>query len=184
MSTKDVDLKARVEPAIKTAFEARAAAKNLRPSELLRSLVMAELGLQVDMAGVTDSPTPKSVKTEQATVRLPAFLMAGVRNRATAKGMGQGRWIAALVQAHLSQVPVMTEKEILALRAMNRELAAIGRNVNQIAKALNSAVNGIERGQVGLDGLNKLPAAITVSRKVISGLIRKSQQSWLVPDED
>ena len=184
MSTKDVDLKARVEPAIKKAFEARAAAKNIKPSELLRRLVMAELGLQEDLPGIIEEPSPKGIKIKQATVRLPSFLMDAVKDRATAKGMLPGRWIGALVQGNLSQTPVMTENEIIALRAMNRELAAIGRNVNQIARALNSAVHGIERGQVGLDGLEKLPVAITVSRKVISNLIRKSQQSWLVPDEE
>lgn len=184
MSTKDVDLKARVEPGIKKAFEARATARNLKPSELLRQLVMAELGLQADLPGIVEAPSLKEVKTQQATVRLPAFLMDAVRDRAEAKGMRAGRWMAALIQGNLSQTPVMTEKEIVALRAMNRELAAIGRNVNQIAKSLNSAIHGIERGQVSLEGLDKLPAAITVSRKVISNLIRKSQLSWLVPDEE
>jgi len=145
---------------------------------------MAELGLQVELPGLTDCPSPTEVLTQQATVRLPAFLMDSARARASLKGMGLGRWMASLVQNHLSRQPVATDKEIIAVRAMNRELAAIGRNVNQIAKALNSAVHGVERGQVSLTELERLPAAITVSRKVISVLVRKSQQSWFATDEE
>jgi len=177
-------LQARIEPSLKAAFEAHAQAKNLKPSELLRRLVLAELGMQAELPELNAPPGAKSLKVERVMLRLPSFMYAAVRVRAAAKGMVAARWISSLVQSHLAQEPVMTEKEVQMLRAMNRELAAIGRNVNQIAKALNSAVGDIERGRVSLEDLDKVPSSITVSRKIITNLIRKSQQSWSAIDED
>jgi hypothetical protein len=39
----------------------------------------------------------------------------------------------------------MTDQELAVLQASDRELAAIGRNINQIAKALNEAFHETER---------------------------------------
>ena len=157
---------------------------NLKPSELLRRLVNAELGLGNEPDPSPPAATVKGVKIRKCTFRLPLFVFDEVAVRAKAKSMAPSRWIASLVQCNVLQEPVITDTEIVAVRAMTRELAAIGRNVNQIAKSLNSAVHGIERGQVALDALEKVPAAIAVSRKTISNLIRKSQQSWVVEDDD
>jgi len=37
----------------------------------------------------------------------------------------------------IKKEPVLTDEEIRELRLSNRQLASIGRNINQIAKALN-----------------------------------------------
>lgn len=184
MTTQRSVLQARIEPGLKAAFEAHARTKNLKPSELLRRMVLAELGMQGELPELSSSPGAKGLKVERLYLRLPAFLVAAARVRASDKGMVIARWISSLVQSHLAQEPVMTEKEVQMLRAMNRELAAIGRNVNQIAKALNSAVGDIERGRVSLEGLDKVPASIAVARKIVSNLVKKSQQSWEAFEDD
>jgi hypothetical protein len=62
------------------------------------------------------------------------FIADAVRDRVARKGMSASRWKAYLVQSHLMREPVLSEKEIEALRMSNLELRAIGRNLNQIAK--------------------------------------------------
>jgi len=96
--------------------------------------------------------------------------------RAKAKGMKFSRWVAALVQSNLMRDAVLSTDEIQLLNASNRELAAIGRNLNQIAKALNERFHETDR--IKLEHLNELNKAIEQHDKTIRRLIRASQQSW------
>lgn len=72
--------------------------------------------------------------------------------------------------------PVMTDDELTTLRATNRELAAISRNINQIARALNNHLYETER--VKIEKLEELRQLIIANRDAIHALVRMSQQSW------
>ena len=75
----------------------------------------------------------------------------------------------------------MTDDELTALVAANRELAAIGRNINQIARALNEARligAAVDANHVKLEQLAELREAITRNRAAIRALVRASQNSW------
>ena len=102
--------------------------------------------------------------------------MEEVKARAKRRGLAPSRWISALVQTALMKEPVLTEAELLVLEESNRELAALGRNLNQIARALNVAFHETER--VRLDLLGELKAAIEDNRKSILALVRASRGAW------
>lgn len=112
------------------------------------------------------------------TVRMPAFIMQKAKKRAEKKKMALSRWIAALVQSNLLKQPVHNEREILILQASNRELAAIGRNINQIAKTLNESFYKTEA--VRIDILAELIKTIEKNKTSINSLIRASQNVWEV----
>jgi hypothetical protein len=169
-------LKALVEPATKASFGQVARARGLSESELLRALVLAEIGQGVPAAPALAEPAPERTDPERLTVRLPAFLLDAVKARGAACGMAASRWIAALVQSNLRRHPVLTDDELAAVQAANRELAAVGRNLNQIARALNEAVQGSER--VRLDTLAELAAVVERDRQAIRALVRASRQAW------
>jgi hypothetical protein len=63
----------------------------------------------------------------------PLFLDA----RAEGRGMRPATYASILLRAHLRQVTPLPKDELLALKRSIAELAAIGRNINQIAKAAN-----------------------------------------------
>jgi len=115
-----------------------------------------------DTADQPIKPEAENIELERMTVRLPGFLMEVAKQRSKAKGTAASRLVAVLVQANLTGTPVMTDKELAVLQASNRELAAIGRNINQIAKALNEAFHETER--VRLDTLAALSQSITENR--------------------
>ncbi|UZO95009.1 putative cytosolic protein (plasmid) [Roseomonas mucosa] len=50
-------------------------------------------------------------------------------------------WLRSLAITHLARKPQWNASELVELRAVARELASIGNNVNQIARALNVAVH-------------------------------------------
>ena len=168
-------LKTLVETETKTRFRKLAKTRGLSESELLRSVVLVVTGQDAD-ADQPLKPEAENSELERMTVRLPGFLMDAAKQRGKAKGMAASRWVAALVQTNLTGKPVMTDKELAVLQASNRELAAIGRNINQIAKALNEAFHETER--VRLDTLAALNQSITENRAAIRSLVRASQQAW------
>jgi Na+/phosphate symporter len=81
-----------------------------------------------------------------------------------------------MIQSNLTKQPVMTGEELNALQATNRELVAIGRNLNQVAKSLNQAFHETERGR--LDYLKELKQAINKNINEIRNLVRVSKNSW------
>lgn len=57
--------------------------------------------------------------------------------RAEARGLRPATYATVLLRAHLRELTPLPKEELLALKRCIGELAAIGRNINQIAKAAN-----------------------------------------------
>lgn len=168
-------LKTVVEPGIKALFRNMAKGRGLSESEFLRQVVLMVTGKDIKEERPI-APVPDKAEPVHLKIRLPLFLMEETKRRATGKGMAPSRWIAALVQSNLTRSPVMSENELLALRGNIRELTAIGRNINQIAKSLNE--NFYETERVRLDKLEALSRVIAENQTAIRALVRASQNSW------
>jgi hypothetical protein len=91
-------------------------------------------------------------------------------------GFAPSRWIAALVQSNLTRQPVLTDAELQAVLESNRELAALGRNLNQVAKALNEAFHETDR--VRFDLIQELADEVRMNRNAIRSLVRASRDVW------
>ena len=102
--------------------------------------------------------------------------MEAAKEKAKEKGMATSRWIAALVQSNLARTPVMTDQELTALKANIRELTAIGRNINQMARALNESRNNTDK--VNLETLALLGDTLKTNLSLVRELVRASQQVW------
>ncbi|ROO24805.1 hypothetical protein SAHL_15400 [Salinisphaera orenii YIM 95161] len=74
-----------------------------------------------------------------------------------------------LVQA-INRSPAMSQTEITELRRSRSELAAIGRNLNQIARALN--IDPLATGP-DADTLNAAIAAIQEHKRAVVALVQK-----------
>jgi len=168
-------LKTVVEPGIKTLFRHMAKGRGLSESEFLRQVVLMVTGKDIKEEKPI-VPVPEKAEPSRLMIRLPLFLLEEAKRRGTSKGMATSRWVAALVQSNLTRSPVMSENELLALRANIRELTAIGRNINQIAKSLNE--NFYETERVRLDKLEALSRVIAENKAAIRALVRASQNSW------
>lgn len=175
MKKFDTVLRARIEEQQARRFNAIAQSKNMKPSELLRNIVMLVIG-ETSPEDSKIEPVLEKADKVQKFFYLPKFMVNEIDLRAKAKGMKFSRWVAALVQSNLMRDAVLSADEIQLLNASNRELAAIGRNLNKIAKALNERFHETDR--IKLEHLNKLNKAIEQHDKTIRRLIRASQQSW------
>ncbi|ODT86089.1 MAG: hypothetical protein ABS69_00215 [Nitrosomonadales bacterium SCN 54-20] len=169
-------LTTRIQEETKTAFQQRASATGLSDSEFLRRLIIDALEEPEEGNPALIAPNSGQSELERIMLRLPRFLMEGVQDRAKRRGMAPSRWISSLVQVNLMQQPVLTDVELLKLEENIRELAALGRNLNQIAKALNAAFHETDR--LKLEHLLRLRDAIQANRDTINELVRASRGAW------
>lgn len=170
----------RTDEETKKAFRAVAKKRGITESklldELIASAIRAKPGAQIADDPEPVKPTAESIEPARINIRLPAFLLDGAKQRAESKAMSTNRWVVALLQTHLTQKPVMTDYQVAMLKGSGRELAAIGRNMNQIARALHESSHETDRMKLKL--LEDLAAEIKVNRQMISDLVRASLHAW------
>ncbi|HEU4604466.1 MAG TPA: MobC family plasmid mobilization relaxosome protein, partial [Steroidobacteraceae bacterium] len=77
------------------------------------------------------------VRQARVTVRLQPSDRVLLRERAAARAMPAATYVSVLVRAHLRSLTPLPKDQLLALKRSIAELAAIGRNINQIAKVAN-----------------------------------------------
>lgn len=99
---------------------------------------------------------------------------AAVLERSNLERCSQRRWIIDAIRAGLTREPQFGMKEIDALGESNYQLLAIGRNLNQVAKAMNEG----KRDSVTIDSIERLRQIIDAHTDKVSGAIRASLERW------
>mgnify|MGYP000969138948 CR=1 FL=1 len=95
--------------------------------------------------------------------------------RSEARGMRPATYVAVLTRSHLRRLAPLPKDELLALRRSIGELAAIGRNLNQIAKAAN------EGGRIPGSAREEFRAMLKVCealRDNTKALLKANLASW------
>jgi hypothetical protein len=124
-----------IEEDAKQRFSVAAARQGLSASAFLRRLILQVLA--ASDSGEVATPMPAHARDARVTIRLVAEDHALLCERAAARTMPSATYISALVRAHLRQVAPLPDRELDALRSAVRELAALGRNVNVMARLMH-----------------------------------------------
>lgn len=95
--------------------------------------------------------------------------------RAEARGMRPATYVSVLTRAHLRTLAPLPKEEYLALKRSIGELAAIGRNINQIAKAANGGGRVPATVREEFRAMLKICEALRVNTKT---LLKANQTSW------
>lgn len=187
-------IETRVRPEFKARFTAAAHAQGLTGSAFLRQIAEAALADIAASAGIKQRPgiaagavvelAPENAASAQVTVRMAQFLLDGVKVRAKAYEMSTSRWIVSMIQSNLTRHPVVTVPQVLALREHGRELAAIGRNLNQIARSMNFS-NSVQPGSftkewMPMNRLDEVIGSINAGMSIVSVVVRTSKEIWSV----
>jgi transposase len=111
----------------------------------------------------------------RVSVRLRADDLLYVRERARARGLPTSTYISYLVRSHLRAQAPLPNLELAALKRSVAEIGAIGRNINQIARAVNQ-----QQWPSGPDVavLSEMTRVLTVTRAQIKALINANLSSW------
>lgn len=130
------DFKLRLPNDLATRFDGWAAERGGR-SPALRHLIEQA---STPSAPSCEAPGRLAPRPLKLTVRLAAADGRGLDDAAAEMGLSRNAWAAALVRRRLHARPTFRRSDELSLLAMQAELRRIGVNINQIARALNTAV--------------------------------------------
>lgn len=125
----------RVSPDLTRRFDAAAADQGGR-SRLLRRLM--EGAAQAALPAPAEAPS--APRFGKLTLRLGEADLRLLEVEAAAVGLSRTQWSVALIRRRLHDRPQFNRPEAQALIEVRRELRRIGVNINQIARALNTAV--------------------------------------------
>jgi hypothetical protein len=169
---------------LKDAFKQFAASRTLSESRLAAAWIAErlrqELGLPAPPPDVAarDDDGPK---TEQVFVRLSPYHYAKLGQDAAERNWKRGTFLAQMYLAYCDRRAVLCDKEIAALRQVARQLADLGRNVNQIARKLNSSLDEAHHAQ-SLQ-VDLLYVAVDLATTTVKDLIAANLRGWGVNDE-
>jgi hypothetical protein len=158
----------------KQRFAALARHRDVSESALLKYLV--ELTLQTANAeGPVTTTDDSARRAMRLSIRLRPDDQLLLRERARARGMPEATYVSVLVRAHLRSLSPLPKEELLALKRVVSELGAVGRNLNQLARAANQGerVAGPAR-----DDLRALLKVCEGLRDHVKALLAANVRSW------
>jgi hypothetical protein len=121
---------------MKGEFMAWCQRQGVTVNDAVRQMVARVLGTdvrQLPRVASADSDERISIKVQFSPGEYEA-----VSQTAGHMGFTLSRFLVAMVRAQITGDPQLGTRELAALEASNYQLAAIGRNLNQIARALNA----------------------------------------------
>jgi hypothetical protein len=166
---------ARVTTETKTRFKALADREQVTESVLLKQLIELQLrmGSHTEEEGLRTSRRP--VRDMRLYVRLEIDDQVLLRDRAEARQMAAATYVSVLVHAHLRNLAPLPKAELMALKRSIAELGAIGRLMNQIARAANQ---GAQDARPEMDHTQMIYRLCVGMREHVKSLIEANTHSW------
>ena len=159
----------------KGRFAALAHNQGITESAFLKRLVDASLVSTT----VVKPPSPGAVEPVNATGRLSIRLRSDdllvLRERAKARAMPTSTYVSLLVRSHLRALTPLPTAELEALKRSVAEISALGRNLNQIARAANHGERPNGPSKADLQALLRALMGLRVHMKA---LINVNLASW------
>lgn len=155
---------------------ALAESQGISVSSLLGELVERALDERPDIRPV--SAAPHQTRPDRIAIRLRPGDAKALTQRTAGRRMKPSTYVAALVRAHLVVDPPLPLKEVAALERLTAELSAVGRNLNQVTRAINSGLP-VPAGTAALVGRSiELVEAV---REATKAYLRAASASWEAP---
>jgi hypothetical protein len=122
--------------------------------------------------GVKEKPTIKR------KLSLTESEFKAIEEQAKAEGFSVAKWLISLIRARLTKQAQLGQVELELLARSNMQLLAIGRNLNQLAKALNRIP--VDPSQYRLDLIELLEEKIQSHTKIVSGIVSSNVNRWSI----
>jgi hypothetical protein len=167
-------IKTRVPETTKQRVQIAAGRKLLTESIWLRQIIEAELG-RSNVAPSSDVARSNESGGRRIAVRLLPGDSLLLKERAAARGTAPATYVSILIRSHLRNLTPLPKDELRAFREQVRELRAIGRNINQIARILSR--DGVKDASVR-DDLRSFLKLATAMREATRALLKANSTSW------
>jgi Bacterial mobilisation protein (MobC) len=170
----DAFIQCRVTPEIKALVRALARRDQITESALVKQVL--EVVVRSSAAdGLSTLEPPRTPRDMRLYVRLDPDDRLLLDERAGARGMPAATYVAVLVRSHLRNLAPLPRQELLALKSAVAELGAIGRNLNQIARAMNQGQRVAGPGRDELRAMLQVGGAL---RDHVKALLAANVKSW------
>jgi Bacterial mobilisation protein (MobC) len=170
----DAFIQCRVTPEIKALVRALARRDQITESALIKQLLEVVLRSSA-AAGSSKLEPQRAPRDMRLYVRLDPDDRLMLNERAAARGMASATYVAVLVRSHLRNLAPLPKQELLALKSAVAELGAIGRNLNQIARAMNQGQRVVGSGREELRAMLQVGGAL---RDHVKALLSANTKSW------
>jgi hypothetical protein len=170
----DAFIQCRVTPEIKVLVRMLAQRDQITESALIKQLLEVVLRSSA-AAGLSGLEPPRTPRDMRLYVRLDPNDRLLLNERAAARGMPSATYVAVLVRSHLRNLAPLPKQELLALKSAVAELGAIGRNLNQIARAMNQGQRVAGPGRDELRAMLQVGGAL---RDHVKALLAANARSW------
>ena len=144
-------------------------------SALLRQLLDVVLRTAGNDEPPTMAPENKVNRDARLNVRLEPEDWRLLRERARARGMASATYLSYLARSHLRGAAPLPKTEYTLLRQSVEQLAAVGRNLNQIARTMNQGERRAMPGRAEVAAMLKVSESL---RDHFKGLLDANERSW------
>ena len=173
--TADAYITCRVSSETKARVRALARREGINESALVRRLLEGVL-CRSSVGEMSPPEAPESVNgTVRLGVRLAPEIGRLLRERARARGMASATYLSSLARSHLLGAAPLPKVEYVALMQSVAAVAAIGRNLGQIARTLNQGERAALPGNADVGALVKLAEGL---RDHFKALLNANARSW------
>ena len=160
---------------MKTLLHALAEREQITESALIRQLLEAMLRRSALEEFPKLEALEKVSRDARLTIRLEPDDRILLCKTAAARGMPSATYVSVLVRSHLRNLAPLPKEELSALKRSVAELGAIGRNLNQIARAANQGGRPSGPGREDLQAMFRVAEAL---RDHVKALLRANQIAW------
>lgn len=175
----------RVGDQVKEAFDALARARSVTASRLAGALITdfirsehgeaAETTVNAELPAQAYPAAHAGTKTELVHVRLEPYYYDELGRLAAQRRWYRSAYLANLLYAHVDRRPVLCQDEVNAVRQVARQLADIGRNVNQIAKKVNIDP---DRADLSAFDFELIRMLLDVETAAVKELVHANLRTW------
>ena len=163
---------------LKAPWQAWCQQQGVTPSHALRQVLRQALD-----GHPTQAAPPRlrvTRRRERATARMKLNVtpseLAALRTCARHEGYQPTNWVVALIRTKLTGEPHVGQSELAALTRSNQQLLALGRNLNQIAKVLNTSPQN--RTAFRVEVITELSRVIRTHTDRVSNVLRGTVARW------
>lgn len=119
-------------------------------------------------------------RIKQVFVRLEPYYYDELCRLAAERAWFAGTYLANLLHAHVDRRPVLCNSEVQAVRQVARQLADLGRNINQIARKLNTS---LEHAQLVTSvDFEVVKMLLELETNAVKDLMKSNVRGWGVSD--
>ena len=157
-------------------FDARCQSEGLSASQLLRRALIDYLRKPNSIPSFTVENKHDFVEKKKVVVSFTESEYAALGEVVkTSYNVTYQAVIVGMVRAYLTAEPFLNEQEIMVMRDANKQLLAIGRNLNQIVRAMNSGTYNEKYG-INDDYLMRLLGACDKHAAYFQGIVTRATQ--------